>query len=243
MTRNVGIKIARGNFIAILDDDDIALPHRLLTQNNALENDQGLGLIFSSVAWINDQLEVYEINPGLVHRGEFPKEPKQVFELLYLQGNKIQNTTIMVRKSIIQDVPYPENPWIGEDWILCLRLAALGIRMMAIPEPLVLMRRDTTTVGLMSNKEAAFKEDRQVLTIMRSWLEENNIHEYDSLHRLAFSNLLINEARARWGFRGLALIMNAISVAPNNPRAWNTLVWLLGKGIKKCQRIISTQQK
>jgi len=240
-TRNIGIANAKGEYIAIMDDDDISLPQRLFQQQEILNNDQGIGLVFSSVGWMNENLEVYEIFPSIVRRGEFPKEPEQVFKLLYLESNKIPDTTIMVRKSIMQNVGYPETIWIGLDWLLCLRLAALGVRMMAIPEPLVLVRRDSATSGLMSNKESAFKAQRQVLYTIRTWLTEKDIHEFDSLHRLAFSCQLINEARFWCGFRGLGLATKAIIVAPNNSKAWSTLFWFIDRSLKKTRRLFASK--
>lgn len=52
--RNTGIHAARGEFIAILDSDDIAMPERLLHQRRAFEGRPRLGLVGSHVGLIDD---------------------------------------------------------------------------------------------------------------------------------------------------------------------------------------------
>lgn len=235
-TRNVGIKNAKGEYLAIMDDDDISLPQRLHSQKNLFNKDPKLGLVFSSVGWMNDKLEIYEVFPGIVKRGEFPTDPKKIFELLYTQGNKIPNSSIMIKKDIINDIGYPEKPWIGEDWLLCMKLAALGTRMAAISEPLVMVRRDFLSAGLMSNKKKAFMAQRQVLSLIWIWLEQKGIRDFDHLHRIAFSNQLIREARFWSGFKGLGLALKAMLVSPNNIEALKTISWIINKIPRKLAR-------
>lgn len=118
--RNLGVNLATGEFIAIMDDDDISMPNRLERQILEFENNPDSMLVFSSVAWVDDDLQVVNNFPGIVFRGEFPLEPKDVFHLLYLESNKVPNTSLLVRKYVCEQAQYPPFPWIGEDWyFLC----------------------------------------------------------------------------------------------------------------------------
>jgi len=49
VARNRGIKEARGNFFAFLDQDDVWEPQKLEMQVNAFQNDSGLDIVFGHV--------------------------------------------------------------------------------------------------------------------------------------------------------------------------------------------------
>ena len=53
--RNVGIKQAKGKYIAFVDDDDIWLPEKLQKQVNVLDNNPDFGLVHSCCQVINGQ--------------------------------------------------------------------------------------------------------------------------------------------------------------------------------------------
>lgn len=54
-TRNLGLKKAKGKYIAILDSDDVALPNRLREEYNYLEKNPHIFLIGSSAIYINEK--------------------------------------------------------------------------------------------------------------------------------------------------------------------------------------------
>lgn len=237
LARNYGIEMACGRYIAIMDDDDIAFHHRLEVQGNYLDSHPSIGVIFSTIGWINDDLKIFNIFPGIVQKGEFPKENKEIFKLLYLESNKIPNPTIMFRSQTLGSLfRYPSFTWIGEDWFLCLQMVASGIKTGAISEPLVLARRDKNQESLMTDKAKAFSAQRRVLKMIRLWLKEKGIHDFDRFHRLAFSNQLVREARYWGAFKGLFLCYQALLISPNNSFAWSTMKWLHQNGWQKVKR-------
>lgn len=227
--RNWGIQHARGDLIAILDDDDIALPERLEVQSSILQSDPEIALVFSAVDWIDGDGSEIGNFPGIVLRGEFPADPSEVFKLLYLQGNKIPNTTIMARKEILLEFPYPTNLWVGEDWLMVMRLAASGYRFNAIQDRLVRMLRESDHQSLMKRTDYVTRAQYQVLQIMKAWLLEQEIHTFDAIHREAYANQVVREARVRSGIAGLLLDMKALILDPENISARQTLRWLLRK--------------
>ena len=231
--RNRGIALAEGEYIAIMDDDDISLPQRLEIESRLLDQNPEAGLVFSAVVWVDEDLQPFQEFPGVVLRGEFPLDSKDVFRLLYLESNKIPNPTIMARQTVLKHFEYPEDIWIGEDWLLFLKFAGKGFRMLAVPDPLVLMRRADTHSSLMSNKQEAFSIQRRIIIEVKQWLRQEGIRRFDNLHAHAVSNQIVREARFWGGVRGLKLCIQAIFVHPNNRFAWETFHWLLGKARKK----------
>lgn len=236
--RNLGIQKARGDLIAIMDDDDLSLPERLKIQSSILRTHPEVGLVFSAVRWIDDKGGEILRFPGITIRGEFPEDPKEVFRLLYLESNKIPNVTVMARKEIFLSFHYPSEPWVGEDWFLGMLLSASGIRFYAIADCLVDILRESDHPSLMTRTTYAHKAQRIVLKSIRNWLKEQNIHSFDSLHSKANSNQIVREARCWPGFHGLYLDLWAICLYPGNLYAWRTLYWFLSKGVSKGKRII-----
>lgn len=236
--RNFAVQRARGRYIAILDDDDIAVEDRLYLQWRLLNECPSVGLVFSPVIWINDDFEEIGRFPGIVLRGEFPNEPSKVFELLYLESNKIPNTTVMVRREVIARVGYPHYPWVGEDWFWFMQLSVLGMKVKPITRPLVYQRRSSTRKGLMENKSKAFRDQRLVLLMIKRWLKKSGISVYDHLHRKALSNQLVREARWWGGLKGLSLCLKGVLIDPSNAYARQTLFELIARGRKKIRRYL-----
>ncbi len=235
--RNLGIQQARGEFIAILDDDDIAYPERLEIQVNLLINNPDIGLVFSSVEHFDETMQTLSIQPDIVVRGLFPANPDMVFELLYLENNYIPNTTIMMRKNIWNDFRYPTNPWVGEDWFLCLALSGSGIKMIAIEKPLVRLFRGRNREGLcVTPMVDRFTERYLVLSMVRKLLKDKGIKKFEHLHKLAISNQMVYESRHYVGIRGVFLISKAFFLAPKNAKVHEQIQWYKQKIINRIMK-------
>lgn len=120
-TRNKGIENSTGEFIALLDQDDEWLPHKLEKQvNKFLEIDDSFGLIYSNVEVRTDQ--------GILADQKKEIEPEASIQSnleLMLSRNLITSPTAMVKRKALKEVGLFDESirWGGDDYDLWIRIA------------------------------------------------------------------------------------------------------------------------
>lgn len=121
-SRNLALKQAKGDFIAILDQDDEWLPQKLEKQMrlfNSLDSTFGLVYCNTKVQFENGHVQPFKKDIA-------PQQSiEENFKKLYLT-NYISSLTVVFRKECIQKVGYfNENiQWGGDDYDLWLRISA-----------------------------------------------------------------------------------------------------------------------
>jgi len=134
--RNNGIRCARGEYVAFLDDDDIWLPQKLSEQMNLIESrgDDRFGLCYTALELITEQSartgEIQSLNAdGFVFR-----------EMLY-KNLVVCTSSVIVPKKIFDVVGFfDESSSHAEDYDLWLRISK-KYNIYSIDKPLVLYRR------------------------------------------------------------------------------------------------------
>jgi glycosyltransferase involved in cell wall biosynthesis len=139
LVKNVGAKNAKGEYLAILDGDDISFPERIEKEFDVLI-EENLDLTATNVVPINEAGK----------RGA-PQKHREITEInfrkTFLHSNPINHSTVFMRTSLFRRLGGYRNIRGAEDYDLWARFLTAGARMRIISEPLVYHRgRD---VGVM----------------------------------------------------------------------------------------------
>ena len=134
-TRNIGIKVARGKYIASLDSDDEWLPDKLDKQIKILQDGPPeLGVVYSNSCYIDESGK---------NMNKLPK-PKKLEGYIYedlLGGNYVGTpSTVLIRKECFQQVGLFDDLLNAQaDWDMWIRIAKY-YRFALIKTPLVRYR-------------------------------------------------------------------------------------------------------
>lgn len=134
--RNAALSCTTGRYVAFLDADDIAYPHRLAKQKRFLDR-------HANIAFVGSGAEVFGlgVSPGasLVFLEDHDEIlPMLTFTLEFLMSS------IMMRREVVQAVgAFDPSFHVSEDWEFLAR-AARRFRCANLDEPLVRYRRSHT---------------------------------------------------------------------------------------------------
>ncbi len=133
---NKGLTLARGEYIARMDADDVSYPYRLQVQHEFMTQHPRAGIIGSWAEYIDRKGEI-------VHRYEAPGSPEENYFYLHFR-NCIVHSSVMFRKDvIIPNSGYDESIDKAQDFELWNRLSKIT-DIYQIPEFLVQWRTENS---------------------------------------------------------------------------------------------------
>lgn len=137
-SRNRGLALARGKFIAFLDADDLWTPDKLEAQLNALQANPQASVAYSWTDFIDKDGRFLWSGLHITVNGD-------ALEKLLVVNFLENGSNPLIRKQALTEVG-GFDPSLGsaEDWELWLRLAAY-YQFVAVPKPQILYRRTSSS--------------------------------------------------------------------------------------------------
>ena len=134
-SRNVGCKVARGKYIAMLDDDDSWEPTKLEKQVKQMDFfDEKKGTFGLVLCWTKINTDNgYFIDKTLA----YPK-----YKDLLRSFNLSSTSSYLIRKSVLEEIGYWNEELRGmHEYDIALKLTLHGYWIYTIPEPLMIRNR------------------------------------------------------------------------------------------------------
>lgn len=147
-TLNKGLNLARGEYVARMDADDISLPGRLKAQVKFLDTHPEVGILGTNVELIDDSggyFTNFKAQPQ-------PSDPALVRWTLFYRCC-INHPTVMVRKSVYKHIGgYRSQFLYAEDYDLWLR-AVQRTKIANLQKVLVKVRKHENNITIKYNRE------------------------------------------------------------------------------------------
>lgn len=114
---NIGLRAAKGTYIARMDGDDVSMPHRFLLQRSFMEAHPNIAVCGSHVSTIGIRSEVVRRPLGT-----------HTIKCFLLAGPPFSHASVMMRRSILErwNLFYDENYRTAQDYDLWLRLLSVA---------------------------------------------------------------------------------------------------------------------
>src|SRR5699024_761801 len=153
-TRNIGLKEARGKYIAIMDADDISRADRIEKQVTYMEQNPGTDALGSD----------YEQHGAKRKRKVKNKYiTSEEIKIRLLFSSPLANPTAMIRMKTLKkfDLKYNLNYFVAQDYDMWVQLSKVG-KINIIPEVLIRYRVGHSNISKMSRQKKA-KQRKQII--------------------------------------------------------------------------------
>ena len=171
-TLNTGINLSKASFLARMDADDISYPTRFEKQYALLTSNPEFDLVSSLVEFGGDKISA----GGYARYVDWINSLITYNDILHNQfiESPIAHPSVMMRAESIKKVGGYRAGDFPEDYELWLRLLAAGIKMIKVPEKLLLWADPPERLSRIDARyrKGAFYETKA--TYLKNWLEANN---------------------------------------------------------------------
>ena len=158
---NQAISLSRGEYIARMDSDDVAIATRLEKQVEYLEHHKDIALVGSD-------LTVIDANGKEIGTRIYPKTSAEILSKI-LFYNPVAHPAVMLRKSVLSSVGgYDPAFTFAEDYELWLRIGK-RYKFANLQEPLLKYRLHPAAIKSKSFRKAEINTIRAKMKAMRSY--------------------------------------------------------------------------
>lgn len=139
--RNTGVRHARGEFVAFLDQDDLWYPEKLSRQVPVLDSDGEIALVFTNRNILSQGKRSFNPDDRKFPR-PIPEASSRQLLTAFLGRNFVPLISVLVRRKCFDEAGlFDERIRSGvDDFDFCVRLAIMGYRFAHIEEVLVTRR-------------------------------------------------------------------------------------------------------
>ncbi len=190
--RNKAIAASRGEYIGLLDSDDVLFPERIATQYEVLQKNPDVDLVYTAIIMV----DIKGHPCGELHGKDYP--PEDFLALMFFRNIIPNSNTILAKRECFVSHPYNEKFIHAEDYELMMRLAHI-YKFRYIDIPLIYYRRHALNLSndIISHREAerkvlaqydlshiaqvvsetTFSEDEKTLLLGKIFFNQEHIHE------------------------------------------------------------------
>lgn len=185
--RNEGIKQAIGDYIAIVDSDDVCLPNRFEVQSDFLGKNPQISLVSCAFK---------QSNNGKIS-SVFENDEEIKVEMLFV--SQLANPAVMFRRAIFleKSLFYSEKINFGEDYQLWIDAMFSGIKMANLSEVLMIYtRRRNQLSKTKSEKQTTILKDiyRGIFSRIGIDFSQKEIDLHSNLYLESFESITVEEA-------------------------------------------------
>lgn len=166
---NTGISVARGEFIARMDADDIMPPRRLELQAAYMENHPGAALVAGRVEHWGDRTSTagYARYVDFINSLRTPRD----YSLKQFIESPLAHPSVMLRRSVLEAEPYRDGDF-PEDYDLWLRMLSSAMEFHSIPETVLKWRDHPRRTSRVDPRYDTEKFYRHKAGFIARWLRE-----------------------------------------------------------------------
>ncbi len=209
---NYGLSIAKGEYIARMDGDDISLPKRFTKQVQFLDKNEDYALCATALKIINSDKII-----------QYPENHNEI-KIALLDRNCIIHPSVMLRKSVLDDnnINYDISKEPAEDYDLWVRISRFS-KLYNIPEILINYRVHGSQVTKTRN-ELQIKSATETKLMLWNFLKIDS-KTNDFLKKIINNNELnFNEIKYFNTFKNKLLLANTFEIFEKKGFIENLLV-------------------
>ena len=200
-SRNKGHRMAKGNYICVMDADDVSLPNRLERQYMFMEDNPDVGIAGSS-------FRIYGSQQDIICETEY-----ELLKVMLLCNNPMTHSSLLMRRSMLQKYNlffYNERYYYAADYYM-ISQAVRFFRVTNIPEVLIHYRTHAQQITSNSReRQNAFADDIALEQLKNFEIETNEAEKQLHLATIKGKALRLDQKDALWDWKNKLIKANQI---------------------------------